>query len=173
MELTGDSTASLPISPLQPVGTAATTIWHYKYTNATLFGNVMACNTMLMYEYQMKRCWTGNKFANLGKCNTNATSQTQDKIQLQPVTNEKWALPLFQSTGLKAATTEPFPRSQKLDNCYQMCWSPVSREHPGREENYDDIMPQCDTCQRTYHWKCLNDLSACLCTESGKPRKTW
>jgi hypothetical protein len=22
-------------------------------------------------------------------------------------------------------------------------------------------MPQCDTCQRTYHWKCLTDLNAC------------
>jgi hypothetical protein len=38
--------------------------------------------------------------------------------------------------------------------------SPVSREHPKREENYDD-MPQCDTCQHTYHWKCLTDLDAC------------
>jgi len=22
-------------------------------------------------------------------------------------------------------------------------------------------MPQCDTCQRTYHWNCLTDLNAC------------
>jgi len=68
------------------------------------------------------------------KPNTNATSQAQYKIQLQPVTIEEWALPLFQST--------------------------VSQEHPEREENYD-YMPQCDTCQRTYHWKCLTDLNAC------------
>jgi hypothetical protein len=45
------------------------------------------------------------------KRNTNSYSQAQYKIQLQPVTNEKWALPLFQSTGLKAGKTEPFPRS--------------------------------------------------------------
>jgi len=48
---------------------------------------------------------------------------------------------------------------QKVDDCCQICWSPVSQEHPEREENYDD-MPQCDTCQRTYHWKCLTDLNA-------------
>ena len=95
------------------------------------------------------------------KGNTNATSQAQYKFQLQPVTIGKWALPcLFQSTGLKAAKTEPFPRSQKVDNCCQIWWSPVSQEHPEREENYD-YMPQCDTCQRTYHWKCLTDLNAC------------
>ena len=55
------------------------------------------------------------------KRDTNATSQTQYKIQLQPVTIEKWALPLFQSTGLKAAKTEPFSRSQKVDDCCQIC----------------------------------------------------
>ena len=69
-------------------------------------------------------------------------------------------LPLFQSKGLKAAKTEAFSRSQKVDDCCQICWSPVSREHPEGEENYDD-MPQCDMCQRTYHWICLTDLNAC------------
>jgi hypothetical protein len=69
------------------------------------------------------------------KHNTNATSQAQYKI----FHYEKWALPLFQSTGLKAAKTEPFSRSQKVDDCCQICWSPVSREHSEREENYDDM----------------------------------
>jgi len=93
----------------------------------------------------------------------------QYKIQLQPVTVKKWALPLFQSTGLKAAKTEPFPRSQKVDDCCQICWSPVSQEHPEREENYDD-MPQCDSYQRTYHrnvwstWMLAHTLQ-------GKPQK--
>jgi hypothetical protein len=57
-----------------------------------------------------------------------------------PITIEEWALPLFQSTGLRAAKTEPFPRSQKVDDCCQICWSPVSREHPVGEENYDDML---------------------------------
>jgi hypothetical protein len=34
------------------------------------------------------------------------------------------------------------------------------RDHPEREEYHVD-MPQCDACQRTYHWKCLTDLNAC------------
>jgi hypothetical protein len=104
------------------------------------------------------------------KCNTNATSQAQYKIQ-----PEKWALPLFQSMGLKAAKTEPFPSSQKVDDCCQICWSPVSQEHPEREETYDD-MPQCDTCQRTYHWNCLTaDLNACSHTarQDAKNSEGW
>ena len=67
---------------------------------------------------------------------------------------------MFQSTGLKAAKTEPFPRSHTVDDCCQLCWSPVSQEHLEREENRDN-MSRCDTCQRTYHWTCLNDLNAC------------
>ena len=75
---------------------------------------------------------------------------------------------------LKAIKTELFPRSQKLDDCCRICWSPVSREHPEREENYDD-MPQCDTCQRTYHWKCLTDLNACSHTarQSAEMSEDW
>ena len=134
-------------------------MWHYKHSTAALFGNVKACNTIFKYDYQIQKVLDWQQISK-PKRNTNATSQAQYKIQLQPVTIEKWALPLFQSTGLKAAKTEPFPRSQKVDDCCQICWSPVSQEHPEREENYDD-MPQCDTCQRTYHWKCLTDLRTC------------
>jgi hypothetical protein len=25
-------------------------------------------------------------------------------------------------------------------------------------------MPQCDTCQRTYHWNCFSDWPECLLT---------
>jgi len=153
-------TDPLPTSsePLQPGETAATKVWRYKHSNAAL-GNVKACNTIFKYDYQIQEVLDWQQISK-PKRNTNATSQAQYKIQLQPVTIEKWALPLFQSTGLRAAKTEPFPRSQNVEDCCQICWSPVSQEHPNREENYDD-MPQCDTCQRTYHWNCLTDLNAC------------
>ena len=141
----------------------ATKIWYYKHHNTALSGNVKACYSIFKYDYQIQEVLDWQQISK-PKRNTNATSQTQYKIQLQPVTTlEEWALPLFQSTGLKAAKTEPFPRSQKVDDCCQICWSPVSRGQPEREENYDD-MPQCDTCQRTYHWKCLTDLNTCLHT---------
>ena len=159
MELTKSPAASLPNSPepLQPGDNVTTKLWHYKHSTAALFCNVKACNTIFKYALQEVLDW---QQISKPKRNTNTTSQTQYKIQLQPVTIEKWALPLFQSTGLKAAKTEPFSRSQKVDDCCQICWSPVSREHPKREKNYDD-MPQCDMCQRTYHWKCLTDLNVC------------
>ena len=62
-ELTENPTASLPNSPepLQPGETAATKIWHYKHSNAALFGNVKACNTIFKYTIKYRRCWTGSK----------------------------------------------------------------------------------------------------------------
>jgi len=118
-----------------------------------------------------RRCWTGIKLANrpvplvevrfygaetfaLTQLNrslhftcpqvckpkryTNAASQ----VQYKPVTIEKWDCPCSKAyMGLKAANTEPFPRGQKLDVCCQICWSPVSQEHPDTGENNDD-MPQ-------------------------------
>ena len=47
------------------------------------------------------------------KRNTNATSQAQYKVQLQPVTIGKWALSLFQNTGLKAAKQSPFQEAKR------------------------------------------------------------
>ena len=73
---------------------------------------------------------------------------------------EKGRYPCSRARGWTQQKQKPFSRSQKVDDCCQICWSPVSREHPEREENYDD-MPQCDTCQRTYHCNCLTDLNAC------------
>ena len=62
--------------------------------------------------------------------------------------------------GAKNSKSRALFKKPKVDDCCQICWSLVNQEHPEREENYDD-MPQCDTCQRTYHWNCLTDLSAC------------
>jgi hypothetical protein len=62
--------------------------------------------------------------------------------------------------GAKNSKSRALFKKPKVDDCCQICWSLVSREHSEREENYDD-MPQCDTCQRTYHWNCLTDLNAC------------
>ena len=109
-ELTENPTASLPNSPepLQPGEAAATKLWHYKHNNTALFGNVKACNTTFKYDYQFKEVLDWQQISK-PKRNTNATSQAQ----LQPVTIEKWALPLFESTGLKAAKTEPFSRSKR------------------------------------------------------------
>lgn len=73
---------------------------------------------------------------------------------------EKWALPFSQQTGLQMAHTEPIPRSQIDDDCCQICWNPQSLEHTYQEQNWED-MPQCDTCGRTYHWKCLIDHRLC------------
>jgi hypothetical protein len=58
--------------------------------------------TIFKYDYQIQEVLDWQQIRK-PKRNTNATSQTQYKIQLQPVNIEKWALPLFQSTGLKAA----------------------------------------------------------------------
>ena len=57
---------------------------------------------------------------------------------------------------MKAADIKYFPISQKCDDCCQICWQPTSRE----SHTYDD-MPECDTCYRTYHWKCLIEMKAC------------
>ena len=80
--------------PLQPGETAATKLWHYKHSNAALFGNVKACNTFFKYDYQIQEVLDWQQISK-PKCNTNATSQAQYKIQLQPVTIEKWALPCY------------------------------------------------------------------------------
>ena len=87
MELTENPTASLSNSPepLQPSETAATKIWHYKHNNAALIGNVKACNTIFKYDYQIQEVLDWQQISK-PKRNTNATSQTQYKIQLQPVT---------------------------------------------------------------------------------------
>jgi hypothetical protein len=84
-----------------------------------------------------RRCWTGSKKANLNLTPTQL--YWRNTKSNYTVTIEKLALPLFQCMGLKAAKTEPFSRSQKVDDCCQICWSPVSQEHPEREENYDDM----------------------------------
>ena len=114
LELTENPTASLPNSPepLQPGDNAATIIWHYKHSTAALIGNVKACNTIFRYDYQIQEVLDWQRISK-PKRNTNATSQAQYKVQLQPVTIGKWALSLFQNTGLKAAKQSPFQEAKR------------------------------------------------------------
>jgi hypothetical protein len=44
--------------------------------------------------------------------------------------------------GAESSNNKALSKKLKGKGCRQICWSPVSQEHPEREENYDD-MPQC------------------------------
>ena len=61
-------------------------------------------------------------------------------------------------------SSQRIPSSQKEGDCCKICWTPTTREFPQADENYTD-MPQCDTCQRTYHWQCLVDLHLCTAND--------
>eukprot|EP00983_Pelagomonas_calceolata_P086341 1156740-Pelagomonas_calceolata.AAC.1 len=66
------------------------------------------------------------------------------------MTFEKWDLPFFKKAGLQPATTstaawtdiEFHSECQSECACCQIC------NYPGG----------CDVCQRTYHWKCMEEL---------------
>eukprot|EP00983_Pelagomonas_calceolata_P044406 1139285-Pelagomonas_calceolata.AAC.1 len=70
---------------------------------------------------------------------------------------EKWALPFFKKAVLQPATTSTAAHTDIECACCQICnyhggYEPINSEPP-----YLD-MYICDVCQRTYHWKCMEEL---------------
>ena len=142
----------------------AENLWNHKKWHAQQQGS-NAIHSVFKHEFQIQAILEWQKLRKRKKDPSPTHSQEQYKVEWQPMTLEKWALPILQEAGLKTAHIEPTARSQNTDDTCQICWTPTSFEHTFDEDNYDD-MPQCDTCLRTYHWKCL--LHHNLCTPSQR-----
>jgi len=90
--------------------------------------------------------------------NSITNNQVQYHAHFAPmIIIEKWALPFFTKSGFEADTKLPVARTDIECACCQICNYHYGYESADTEPLFHD-MYVCDTCHRTYHWKCMNDL---------------